>query len=643
MWDWESSSVPYRPIQRRRRVRRRVLALGIILAVAIPYWSYLHHRNSQTVGERVFDEVVQTVSLRYFDAGYHGVAWRTVTQRYRLRVVNAPSIAARYRALRAMLAQLHDSHTSVYSPDELAHVGELKLTADTRAEARVLQTRALHLETPHARGLRARALDAPSAADVDWKTIAPGVGYLRIASFPDSVQGELTWALTDIGHNRALILDLRGNPGGLVDSVDAVAGAFLPQGTLISSGTRRYRLLGTQRFTAADVGVRYDGRVVVLVDRNSRSGAESLARALQYYHRATLVGTRTAGKVLGVDAEIALDDGGLLRVATLDMYAPDGRRLEGRGVTPEIFAASPQAQLDAALRLVADQSQAAPTESQPNVKSLGAVSACPVSIHDFSESGIGSTQHMTEYRIGIRATGHVPMAANFIVSGDLAAHHVVSTAGVDAATDAVIFYWPSSALKQVGIASVELGGKLSECDPSDTVALTKRAPMISDKGAPQEPGEEEMPASMLAELAPMDEAARGYMPVFDDSTLALTGDGLALRDARVLKHVMPYYPDVARESGAEGDALVSVVVGPKGAVVRADVVRSNAGPTLNGEVLTAARRTPYSEPLLSGTPSTRTYLMVMSFRLGGLTGLQFAGRIMPGSYSLPARFSINFL
>src|SRR5215470_13759869 len=153
MWDWESASVPYRPIQRRRRVRRRVLALCIIAAIAVPYWSYLHHRNSQSVGERVFDEVVQTVSVRYFDPAYHGIAWRTVAQRYRERVVDAPSTAARYRALRAMLGQLHDSHTSVFSPDELAHVGGLKLTYDTRAETRVLQS--------------------SSASDVDWKTIAP--------------------------------------------------------------------------------------------------------------------------------------------------------------------------------------------------------------------------------------------------------------------------------------------------------------------------------------------------------------------------------------------------------------------------------------------------------------------------------------
>jgi TonB family protein len=610
MWDWESSSVPYRPIYRRRLLRRRLLTLCLIAVVAIPYLAYNYHKNTQSVGERVFDEVVSTISLRYFDPSYHGVPWRAVAEQYRPQVVNAHTVAARYRALRAMLARLHDSHTAVYSPDELRPFGELKLANDTRAKARVLQ-------------------EPSRGPDIDWKTIAPGVGYLRIASFPDSIDRALGWALADLVHDRALVLDVRGNPGGLVDSVDAVAGAFLPEGTLISSGTRRYHFFGPQRFTAHDAaGIRYAGRLVVLIDKDSRSGAESLARALQYYHRATLVGEHTAGKVLGVDVEIALEDGGLLRVATLDMRAPDGQRLEGRGVTPDLLVADPREQVDTALRLVADQSPQPNPSVVPSEKSLGVVTACPLSIRDFSVSGVGSTHRLLEYRVGVRPTGHTPMVADFIVSGDNEpSEHHIAVGGVDASTDAIVFDWSSWTLKHVGVAAVELNGKRSECDPSDVVELTKRAPLISDAGATREAGEEDMSASLLAELAPMDDAARGYLPVFDDSALVQSGTGYVLRDARVLKHVMPYYPDVARESGEQGDALLAVVVGPGGAVLHADVVRSDAGPMLNGAALSAARLTPYTEPLLAGVPASRTYLLVMSFRTGGLTGLQFASRL----------------
>jgi C-terminal processing protease CtpA/Prc len=331
MWDWERASVPYRPIYRRRLLRRRFLTLLLAAAIAIPYYLYHHHQATQSIGERVFDEVTSTVSVRYFDASYHGIAWQSVAERYRPLVVNAPTTAARYVALRSMLAQLHDSHTAVYSPTDLEPPRD---------------------RDPHA--VFGMAPDATvSEPAVDWKTLRPGVGYLRLSAFPDSLHSVLGWAMAGIGREPALILDLRGNPGGLVDSVDEVAGMFLPPGTLISTGTRRYNLFGSQRFTATDnSGFTYPGRLVVLIDKNSRSGAESLARALQYYHRATLVGTRSAGKVLGVDAEMTLADGGLLRVATLDMHAPDGQRLEGQGVQPDLIVSDETRQIPKALALL---------------------------------------------------------------------------------------------------------------------------------------------------------------------------------------------------------------------------------------------------------------------------------------------------
>ena len=314
MWDWERASVPYQPIHRRRLLRRRVLMLLIAALVIVPYYLYHHQRAVEPVGARVFDQVVSTIAIRYFDRSYNGIAWRAAAERYRLLAVNAPTTQARYAALRSMISLLHDSHTAVYSPDDL----------QPRRDERRHEVFGM---SPDA------STDGPS---IDWRTIKPGIGYLRIASFPDAMNDVLGWAMSDLERDRALILDLRGNPGGLVDSVDEVAGVFLPQGSLISSGTRRYHVFGPQEFRATDdSGAHFSGRLVVLVDSQTRSGAESLARALQYYHRATLVGTRTAGKVLGVDAEMTLDDGGLLRVATLDMRDPSGKRLEGRGVKPD--------------------------------------------------------------------------------------------------------------------------------------------------------------------------------------------------------------------------------------------------------------------------------------------------------------------
>src|SRR5271165_5544688 len=324
MWDWERASVPYRPIYRRRLLRRRVLTLLIIAAIVLPYYLYHHARATQTVGQRVFDQVVSTVALRYFDPSYHGVSWRAVADQY-----------------------------------------------------------------------------GPA---VDWKTLAPGVGYLRISSFPDSMHSVLRWAMSDLGRDRALVLDLRGNPGGLVDSVDEVAGMFLPAGSLISTGMRRYHLFGSQRFTAtSDAGVTYGGRLVVLVDTNSRSGAESLARALQYYHRATLVGTHTAGKVLGVDVEMALDDGGLLRVATLDMHAPDGQRLEGHGVSPDLTVSAAKRQVPAALALLDETTTTAPTVAPDAF-------GCPIGVKGLWRRAIGSVHGYTVYRVEIEISGRYDRA-----------------------------------------------------------------------------------------------------------------------------------------------------------------------------------------------------------------------------------------
>ena len=353
MWDWERASVPYQPIYRRRMLRRRLLVMLLIAIVALPYTAFRQIQAHESIAQRVFDEVVTTVGLRYYDRDYHGAQWYAIADSYRSLVVNAHSTAARYAALRAMLARLHDSHTAVFPPGYSSNaVGRSNGEAVERSNLFDRPKRNSGIETS-LEGRLSLDEDRGTTGSVDWKTIAPGIGYLRLAAFPDSIAGVFGWAMTDLARNRALILDLRGNPGGLVDSVDAVGGVFLPEGTLISTGTRRYHLFGPQRFTATrEAGVTYGGRVVVLVDSKTRSGAESLARALQYYHRATLIGTHTAGQVLGVDVEIALADGGLLRVATLDMHAPDGLRLEGRGVQPDLLLSEPRSQLAKAVSLL---------------------------------------------------------------------------------------------------------------------------------------------------------------------------------------------------------------------------------------------------------------------------------------------------
>jgi C-terminal processing protease CtpA/Prc len=383
MMDFERAAVPYWPI-RRRRLLRRNLSIVAVLCVVIGSAVFVRHRiASEPIAERVFNQVVTTVDFRYYDRTFHGLDWNGIVNQYRPLVERAPTVARRYQLLQQMLGLLGDSHTAVFSPDEVNGVEEkdegmlgavfvtlgrdrvvLRVAPRSPAAAAGLRPGYIVAETAAAASGRSAwrsyvlgvrdplsgrswrttlraptgdSFDAIVPPDVDWGPIGRRIGYLKIASFPNNVEEELGWAITDIGSKPAMILDLRGNPGGLIDAVEATAGIFLPPGTLVVSGTGRYGLFRRRFVATAAAQVRYDGRLAVLVDGASESGAEALASALALHHRAVIIGEHTARHVLGVQVEERLADGGLLRVATLDIRDADGNVLEGRGVTPDII------------------------------------------------------------------------------------------------------------------------------------------------------------------------------------------------------------------------------------------------------------------------------------------------------------------
>ena len=383
--NWELSAAPYLPIHRRRTRRRRTILALIALAIAVPAYLYYRHVAAESMGTRVFDEVESSVAEAYYDPTYHGHVWQAVAAHYRPLIVGASDVTARYDALHEMLAVLGDSHTIAFSPLEVdridrrpdagiagalvspidghqvvmavsnhspaqragLHRGDIVVAADPElgppgSVKRYTLRDPITGVVRHAslRLAPAVAVDDPRGPEVDWDVASPGVGYLRIGSFPEAIDDVLGWAMDEVGKEPALVLDLRSNPGGMLDAVDDTAGMFLSKGTLVVTGWRRVHWFGPQRFLASDpAGVHYAGALYVLVDGSSESGAETLAAALQAYHRATIVGVKTAGQVMGVDLEEPLADGGLLRVATVDMIAPSGVRLEGRGVRPDVVVA----------------------------------------------------------------------------------------------------------------------------------------------------------------------------------------------------------------------------------------------------------------------------------------------------------------
>lgn len=170
-----------------------------------------------------------------------------------------------------------------------------------------------------------------------WR-LEGNVGYLRIVSFNEKVADGVEHAIRDMRrqtHNRlqGLVIDLRNNPGGLLDQSLAVADDFLNSGTIVSIKGRE---IGSDRAFRAERGDLMKGLpVVVLINAGSASASEIVAGALQDHHRATIIGTRSFGKG-SVQTVMRLPVEGALKLTTALYYTPSGEAIQARGVIPDI-------------------------------------------------------------------------------------------------------------------------------------------------------------------------------------------------------------------------------------------------------------------------------------------------------------------
>jgi carboxyl-terminal processing protease len=165
------------------------------------------------------------------------------------------------------------------------------------------------------------------------------VGYVRIASFSEQTMEGLEKAIDKIKAEipadelKGFVLDLRGNPGGLLDQAVLVSDAFLDKGEVVS--TRGRRADEVQRFSAR-TGDLVDGEpVIVLLNGGSASASEIVAGALQDHRRATLVGTRSFGKG-SVQTIIPIGRAGAIRLTTARYFTPSGRSIQAKGIDPDI-------------------------------------------------------------------------------------------------------------------------------------------------------------------------------------------------------------------------------------------------------------------------------------------------------------------
>jgi C-terminal processing protease CtpA/Prc len=255
---------------------------------------------------RRFDRVDHLVRTRYYRADLHGMNWDRLRERYRPFAVDAPDEPAWYAIVNDMLNELRDAHTRVERPPTLRW------------------------------GLRQAATASETGRPVEGESrvLADGTVVIRFDHFNASTR---RWLRDEVARHRdapALIVDLRRNRGGFVSANQRALGLFfrerLPIGTAVHRSGRRIveEVRPARR-------VHYAGPLAVLVGPHSHSSAEVFARTLQFHRRAVVVGSPTAGEVLGAES-FRLRDGGVLYVSTSDFIFCDGRRLEGVGVQPDV-------------------------------------------------------------------------------------------------------------------------------------------------------------------------------------------------------------------------------------------------------------------------------------------------------------------
>lgn len=411
--------------------------------------AFAGERARLETGERVW----QLVADRYYDPRMNGVDWLVVRNQALPRVAVARSDADLYRELKAMLAQLRDSHTQVLTPREavdnrrfvaprvglsLALIeGQVAVTevdldspaaaagvrpgdlvvalagvrldadfvraaaadpatatidplrgdspetlpADGRDAERIRVLRAigrlswralatsaersgpLRVDLMRSDGslrtveLRAAANPKPPQAASRW--LDHGVLLIRFNRFHPDVRAELERALEMAGGARGVIIDLRGNGGGLLDMYLWFAGHFMPAERSPMRATRRERsATGTQSVTELKVGpVRRPllQPLAVLVDRRTGSAAELTAVTLAEQRGALLVGEPTCGCVVGVRVEYVLPDGGGVRIAETGFVSARGARMEGEPTVPELRVVPTLADLRAGRDVVLDE------------------------------------------------------------------------------------------------------------------------------------------------------------------------------------------------------------------------------------------------------------------------------------------------
>lgn len=168
---------------------------------------------------------------------------------------------------------------------------------------------------------------------VSTKVLEGNIGYLRITEFDVVTTDQFIEGMAELRAQNidGLILDLRGNPGGSLDTVCAIAEQLLPEGTIVYTEDRD----GNREYKTSSGNHEIDIPMVVLVDKYSASASEILAGAIKDYQKGKLVGTTTYGKGI-VQSIISLNDGTAIKLTVSSYYTPNGINIHGKGIEPDV-------------------------------------------------------------------------------------------------------------------------------------------------------------------------------------------------------------------------------------------------------------------------------------------------------------------
>jgi carboxyl-terminal processing protease len=164
------------------------------------------------------------------------------------------------------------------------------------------------------------------------------IGYIRLTQFTEQADAGIKQAVKNLraqagGKLRGLVLDLRNNPGGLLDQAVSVSSDFIDQGEIVSTRARHPE--DSQRWDAKGDDILRGAPLVVLINGGSASASEIVSGALQDHRRAILLGTRSFGKG-SVQTVIPLPGNGAMRLTTARYYTPSGRSIQALGITPDV-------------------------------------------------------------------------------------------------------------------------------------------------------------------------------------------------------------------------------------------------------------------------------------------------------------------